>query len=281
MSLTASPLKNAAGEIIGISKIARDITRRKQAEAQLQLSNERISLANAELARASRLKDEFLAGMSHELRTPLNAILGLSEALLEEIFGPLTEDQQDQLKTIEQSGKHLLELINDILDLSKVESGKMELDIQPVDIRELCYSSINFIRQQAHHKRIKISTLIDPDVAEVELDERRIRQVLVNLLSNAVKFTPEGGAVELQVRADAFRDAIEFHVTDTGIGIASDNIDKLFQPFVQLDSSLSRRYAGTGLGLALVRRITELHGGSVALESEEGKGSRFSVTLPW
>ncbi|WP_190513247.1 PAS domain S-box protein [Oscillatoria sp. FACHB-1407] len=281
VSLTASPLKNAAGDIIGVSKIARDITRRKQAEMQVQLSNERISLANAELARASRLKDEFLAGMSHELRTPLNAILGLSEALLEEIFGELTAEQREHISTIEQSGKHLLELINDILDLSKVESGKMELEISPVVVQDLCDSSLSFIKQQAHHKRIKISCRIDPELVEVELDERRIRQVLVNLLSNAVKFTPDNGRVELQVRADLFRETIDFIVTDTGIGIASENINKLFQPFVQLDSSLSRRYAGTGLGLVLVRRIAELHGGSVTLESQIDKGSRFTVTLPW
>lgn len=281
VSLTISPIRNSVGELIGMSKIARDIKRRKQAEEQLRLSSERISLANAELARAARLKDEFLAGMSHELRTPLNAILGLSEALLEEIFGTLTPEQREHLTTIEQSGKHLLELINDILDLSKVESGKMELAIAPVSVQELCDSSFTFVKQQAHHKRIKVHCRIDEDVKEIEVDERRIRQILVNLLSNAVKFTPEGGNVQLQVRGDAFRETVEFSVTDTGIGIAQENISRLFQPFVQLDSSLSRRYAGTGLGLALVRRIAELHGGSVALESQEGKGSRFTVTLPW
>ncbi|GAB4367224.1 MAG: hypothetical protein Kow00121_05300 [Elainellaceae cyanobacterium] len=281
VSLTVSPIKSTAGDVIGISKIARDITARIQAEEQLRISSERISLANAELARAARLKDEFLAGMSHELRTPLNAILGLSEALLEEIFGSLTEEQREHLATIEQSGRHLLELINDILDLSKVESGKMELDVKPVLVNELCESSLSFVKQQAHHKRIKLDCRIDPDLTEIEVDERRIRQVLVNLLSNAVKFTPDGGSVQLRARADSFRETIEISITDTGIGIAPENIGKLFQPFVQLDSTLSRKYAGTGLGLALVRRIAELHGGSVTLESQEGKGSRFTVTLPW
>lgn len=281
ISLSASPLKNAAGEIIGVSKIVRDITQQKQAEMQLRLSSERISLANAELARAARLKDEFLAGMSHELRTPLNAILGLSEAFLEGIFGELSHEQQEHLTIIQHSGEHLLALINDILDLSKVESGKMELEIKPVVIRELCDSSLSFIKQQAHQKRIKVTCQIDPALTEVELDERRVRQVLVNLLSNAVKFTPDGGNVQLQVRADSFRETLEFSVTDTGIGIAPENMGKLFQPFVQLDGSLSRRYAGTGLGLALVRRICELHGGSVSLESQEGKGSCFTVILPW
>jgi PAS domain S-box-containing protein len=261
--------------------ICRDITERKKTEEQLRLSNERMSLANAELARAARLKDEFLASMSHELRTPLNAILGLSEALIEDIFGPLNDEQREHLTTIEKSGKHLLALINDILDLSKVESGRMELEITAVPVEEFCTSCLSFVKQQAHQKRIQLDCRIDPDLVEIDIDERRLRQVLVNLLSNAVKFTPDNGTVQLQVRGDAFRQTLEFGVTDTGIGIAPEHLDKLFQPFVQIDSALSRRYAGTGLGLALVRRISELHGGSVSLESQEGKGSRFTVSLPW
>lgn len=258
-----------------------DIRDRKQAEAQLQLSSERISLANAELARAARLKDEFLAGMSHELRTPLNAVLGLSEALLEEVYGNLTPLQRNSLQTIEKSGQHLLALINDILDLSKIESGKMELDLTPVSVRSLCESSIAFIKQQANHKQIKLSYQIDETLTGLQADERRLRQALINLLSNAVKFTPDHGCVTLQVSADRQREIVEFSIVDTGIGIAREHMDRLFQPFVQLDSSLSRRYDGTGLGLALVRRIMELHGGSIALDSEVGKGSRFTIVLPW
>ncbi|NJR59493.1 MAG: response regulator [Cyanobacteria bacterium CRU_2_1] len=273
--------RDSQGRPIEILKISNDITQRKQAEEQLRLGSERISLANAELARAARLKDEFLAGMSHELRTPLNAILGLTEALQEEVYGGLTQKQKESLNTIEQSGKHLLELINDILDLSKIESGKMELEVSPVSVMNLCENSLNFVKQQAHGKSIKLTCQISDELTEVEVDERRIRQVLVNLLSNAVKFTPEGGKVQLQVIADSFRATIQFSITDNGIGIAPENMDKLFRPFIQLDSSLSRRYAGTGLGLVLVRRITELHGGSVTLESELGKGSRFTVNLPW
>lgn len=281
VSLAVSPIKNAVGEITGMSLISRDITDRKQVQEQLHLTSERISLANAELARAARLKDEFLAGMSHELRTPLNAILGLSEALLEEIFGELTDAQQEHLRTIEQSGQHLLDLINDILDLSKIESGKMELEILPVSIQALCDTSLSFVKQQAHHKRLKLDCQISTNVDEIAVDERRLRQALINLLSNAVKFTPEGGTVQLLVSPNSFHSGINFTVTDTGIGIGPDNLDKLFQPFVQLDSSLSRRYAGTGLGLALVRRIVELHGGSITLESELGQGSRFTISLPW
>ena len=306
--MSISPVLDENGKMLWSCALVYDITQRKQAEEQLQESSERISLANAELARATRLKDEFLASMSHELRTPLNAILGLSEALQEEVYGSLTDKQRKSLATIEQSGRHLLDLINDILDLSKIESGKMELQMAPVSIEELCQTSLTFVKQQAHYKNIKLNFKIGdsvsvgiPDkagiatngaldrslqgntsgVGEIVVDERRMRQVLINLLSNAVKFTPDGGEVWLTVEADTEDEVLHFNVIDTGIGIAPENINKLFQPFIQLDSSLSRRYAGTGLGLALVRRIVEFHGGSVSLESEPGKGSQFTITLPW
>lgn len=274
-------LRDEEGMLRGFSQVIRDITQRKLAEEQLRQSSERISLANAELARATRLKDEFLASMSHELRTPLNAILGLSEALQEKVYGPLTEKQLKTLITIEQSGKHLLDVINDILDLSKIESGKLELQITPTCAAELCDSSLTFVKQAAHHKNIKLSCEIAEGLRDIEVDERRMRQVLINLLSNAVKFTPEGGEVSIKVEVEPANEIVEFSVIDNGIGIASEDIHKLFKPFVQLDSSLSRSYSGTGLGLALVRRIVELHGGSVKLESQVGRGSRFSVSIPW
>ncbi|MBE9126549.1 MULTISPECIES: PAS domain S-box protein [unclassified Coleofasciculus] len=279
--MSTSPIVDEWGNLLWSCALVYDITERKLTEERLQESNERISLANAELARAARLKDEFLASMSHELRTPLNAILGLAEALQEEVYGGLTDRQRKSLVTIEHSGKHLLELINDILDLSKIESGKMALQIAPVSLASLYASSLTFVKQQAHAKRIRINSQMAEDIGEIEVDERRMRQVLVNLLSNAVKFTPEGGEVSLQVDADSDAETLQVSVSDTGIGIAPENLNQLFKPFVQLDSSLSRRYAGTGLGLALVRRIVDLHGGSVSLESELGKGSRFTVSLPW
>ncbi|MEQ9669686.1 PAS domain S-box protein [Coleofasciculus sp. G2-EDA-02] len=279
--MSTSPVLDDQGKLLWSCALVYDITERKQAEKQLRESNERISLANAELARATRLKDEFLASMSHELRTPLNAILGLAEALQEEVYGELTAKQRKSLVTIEQSGKHLLDLINDILDLSKIESGKMSFSLNPVSVDYLCTSSLTFIKQQAQQKNIKLHYQIASVVSEIEVDERRLRQVLVNLLSNGVKFTPYSGEVSLQVTADPDNEQLQFSVTDTGIGIAPENLNKLFKPFVQLDSSLSRRYAGTGLGLALVRRIVELQGGSITLESEVGKGSCFTVTLPW
>ncbi|MCP2730191.1 PAS domain S-box protein [Limnofasciculus baicalensis] len=279
--MSTSPVLDENGHLLWSCSLVYDITKRKQAEEQLRQSSERISLANAELARATRLKDEFLTSMSHELRTPLNAILGLAEALQEEVYGELTQKQRKSMITIENSGKHLLALINDILDLSKIESGKMELQIASVYPESLCESSLTFVKQQAHNKKIHLSSKIEKNIGNIAVDERRIRQVLINLLSNAVKFTPEGGKVDLEVKSNSDEEILQFSVTDTGIGIAAENIARLFKPFVQLDSSLSRRYAGTGLGLALVRRIVELHGGSVSLFSEIGKGSRFTITLPW
>ncbi|HEY9850282.1 MAG TPA: response regulator [Leptolyngbyaceae cyanobacterium] len=261
-------LLKLVGEIIAIG-IARS-----QAEIAQQQAAQTAFAAN-------RAKSEFLANMSHELRTPLTAILGLSEVLRDEVFGPLTAKQHQKLATIEQSGQHLLELINDVLDLAKIESGKLELQLDPTDIQGLCEGSLAFVRQQAHQKQIKLSSHIPPRIGKVVVDERRMRQVLINLLSNAVKFTPEGGEVWIEVQIDREHEVIHFSIVDTGIGIAPEDIGKLFQPFMQLDSSFTRRYKGTGLGLALVRQVVELHSGSVALQSEIDRGSRFTVSLPW
>jgi len=269
-----------------------EIAERKRAEAALEKERallarrvaERtaeLSAANAELARAARLKDEFLASMSHELRTPLNTVLGLSETLQEQLYGPLNKRQHKSLRSIEKSGRHLLALINDILDVSKIEAGKLGLEIGPVSVELVCQASLGLTKQIAQKKRLKVSSSFDSAVEIVQADQRRLKQILVNLLSNAVKFTPEGGAISLEVVGDVEREAVHFTVWDTGIGISPEEMERLFQPFVQLDSSLSRQYTGTGLGLALVRRLTELHGGGVSVESEVGKGSRFTVSLPW
>ncbi|MBP1466574.1 response regulator [Candidatus Chloroploca sp. M-50] len=240
-----------------------------------------LSRTNLELARAVRAKDDFLANMSHELRTPLNAILALSEGLLEQLRGPLNERQQASLRNIEASGRHLLALINDILDLSKVEAGRMDLQPEILAVSEICEASLVFVKELANKKQIQLHLQINEPQARVEADPKRLKQILVNLLSNAVKFTPPGGRVSLLVEAQADEGAIRFAVEDTGIGMSLEGIAQLFKPFIQLDSSLSRQHEGTGLGLALVRRLVELHGGSVTVTSEPGKGSCFTVALPY
>ncbi|MCP2728185.1 response regulator [Limnofasciculus baicalensis] len=254
------------------------IITRKRGEEALRDSNDKLSITNADLARATRLKDEFLASMSHELRTPLNAILGMSEGLEEAVFGPLNNRQEKAIATIARSGRHLLELINDILDLAKIEAGKLELQLTNISVRNLCESSLTFVKQMALNKNIVLRANLPHDIGKIYADDRRMRQVLINLLSNAVKFTPNDGSVILRVRRE--KQFLVFEVEDTGIGIAPENIDKLFESFVQIDSSLSRQYSGTGLGLSLVRRLVELHSGNVNVESEVGNGSCFSVRVP-
>jgi PAS domain S-box-containing protein len=239
-----------------------------------------LNRTNEELEHANRAKDEFLANMSHELRTPLTSILGLSESLLEQRRGPLNDHQQRSLEVIESSGQHLLQLINDILDLSKIEARKFDYYPQPVSVDEVCRSSLSFVKSQAIKKSITVTYLQDISIARIFADPRRLKQILVNLLSNAVKFTPENGEVRLQVKSDPEQDLIKFSVIDNGIGIAVGDLQRLFQPFVQVDSGLSRQHEGTGLGLALVQKLTDLHGGSVQVESEVSKGSRFTVSLP-
>jgi PAS domain S-box-containing protein len=278
----AQLLANQAASAIENARLYERLAEERALLAQrVEERTEELSRANAELARAARLKDEFLAGMSHELRTPLNAILGSAEILQKEVFGPLTEKQLKYSRNIEESGQHLLSLINDILDLSKIEAGKMEISLGPVSVGVVCEASLRIIKQVAHKKQLKISHKFDEAVTILQADERRLKQILVNLLSNAVKFTPEGGEIGLEVVGDEDQQAVHFTVWDTGIGIAPEDMRRLFQPFVQLDSSLSRQYAGTGLGLSLVSRMIELHGGGVSVESQVDRGSRFTVSLPW
>jgi len=247
-----------------------DIADRKETEAEL--------LQAKEAAEAGSLaKSEFLATMSHELRTPLNAVLGLSQLMRQEIFGTLNEKQKEYITCIQSSGEHLLALINDILDLSKVEAGKEQLSFMPLDIQELCDSCLSLVREQAYEQGLKLSLHIDPQARICIADERRCKQMLLNLLSNAVKFTPVG-EVSLVVRK--MPEKISFTVKDTGIGIASEKLPLLFEPFRQLDSGLNRQFPGTGLGLALTRSLAWLHGGDVTVESTLGQGSEFTLHLP-
>ena len=263
VEISLSPIQTEEGQFV--SSAIRDVTERKRFEQTLHEAN--------------RLKSEFLANMSHELRTPLNAIIGFSEFLVDERPGPLNAKQKEYLQDVLNSGQHLLQLINDVLDLSKVEAGKMELFPEtftlPAAVDEVC----SVIHPLATKKNITLRKEIAPTVANVTLDQQRLKQILYNLLSNAVKFTEDGGRVEIHAtRFDA--KWLRLQVRDTGIGIRPEDLGKLFIEFKQLDSSYARRYQGTGLGLALTKKIVELQRGSITVESEPSKGSTFTVSLP-
>ena len=268
---------------------AQDAVNQRQREA---LALREIEAKNLQLEEASRMKSEFLANMSHELRTPLNAIIGFSEVLKDGLLGELLAQQQDYVTDIFNSGSHLLSLINDILDLSKVEAGKMALTLTALPLAPLLQAGLQVLRDKAAAHHISLGLELAPDLqaqGEIWLDERKTKQILFNLLSNGVKFTPDGGAVKVSARcvpgaavAHAKWDHyLEISVSDTGIGISEQDKARLFQPFMQIDSTLARGYEGTGLGLVMVRRLAELQGGSVALQSVQGQGSTFTVWLPW
>ncbi|MCP6759384.1 MAG: PAS domain S-box protein [Fischerella sp. CENA71] len=247
-----------------------DITERKHTELELCESKEAAEAG-------SRAKSEFLAIMSHELRTPLNAIMGLSQLLQQEMVGTLNDKQKEYIDCIYSSGEHLLALINDILDLSKVEAGKEELFLSQFLIQDLCHYVISTVRDQAEEKNLQLITKIDQQAEFCIGDERRVKQMLLNLLTNAIKFTPAG---EVCLEVKKVHQGLIFIVSDTGIGIDSSQFKFLFEPFKQLDSRLNRQYEGTGLGLALTRKLARLHGGEVTVESVLGKGSQFTLFLP-
>jgi PAS domain S-box-containing protein len=259
------------GELIGGIGIGRDITERKRITAELAAKNE-------ELNRANHLKSEFLATMSHELRTPLTGILGFSSILQQQLYGNLNPKQLDYTQKIHQSGQHLLTLINALLDLSKIEAGQMLLDIHAIVVDEICWAALGMISTQAEARNLTVERSIPADLPALYADPLRMRQMLVNLLSNAVKFTPPGGTIGIAV--ETVHDTLQITVWDTGIGIATDKQHLLFQPFQQIDGSLTRRHEGTGLGLALTRKLAELHHGTVTVASQEGKGSQFTISLP-
>ncbi len=244
-------------------------------EQKLELSN-----SNRLLVEVSRSKSDFLANMSHELRTPLNSVIGFSEVLLDQLFGPINEQQKEYAENILYSGKHLLSMINDILDLAKVESGKMELELDTFSLWETLDASLMMFKGKAHNAKIELNLelAMQADV-EIIADQRKLKQIIFNLLSNAIKFTLAGGSVNVQARmADV--DSLEISVTDTGIGIKAEDISKLFKAFTQLESAYTKKHEGTGIGLVLSRQLVELHGGRIWLESEIGVGSRFSFIIP-
>ena len=286
---TKVPLRDESGAVVGLLGVGRNITALKQA----QESRDRLAAANQALEQASHLKDEFLANVSHELRTPLTGVLAMTEALQSQFCGSLNERQQYLLQRIETSGHHLLNIINDMLDLSRLDAGKLHLSQAEIELDAFCRSCVQSVAGAAAVKQQAIHLCLEPETLTVAADPRRLRQILTNLLDNAVKFTPEGGSLGLHVSAPeagapasggfpfgAVGGEVRFVVWDTGIGIAPEDGGKLFQPFTQLDGSLARRHAGTGLGLVLVKRMVELHGGQVSVESAPGKGSRFVVRLP-
>jgi len=241
----------------------------------------------------NRAKSEFLANMSHELRTPLNAIIGFSEALLSGIYGPVNERHREHLNDILVSGENLLSLVNDILDLSRIESGFTNLEPREFSLRELIKSSVGMFKEKMLKHNIGLEYGIEDGPDEIVADQRKLKQIVVNLLSNAIKFTPHGGSIRVTARrvhgggpeADQAtpaegREALEVSVDDTGIGIAEEDIPKLFQSFQQLESPYQKKYGGTGLGLFLTKRLVELHGGRIWAESEKGKGARFTFSIP-
>ncbi len=295
VSYNATTFHDRDRSLQGVFAAARDMTELKRFERTLQQKN-------AELEAANRMKSEFLANMSHELRTPLNAIIGFSEVLKDGLLGDMTDQQRGFIGDIFNSGKHLLLLINDILDLSKVEAGKMLLDLEVLAVEALLQNSLSIVRERAAARQVRVSMQAG-DLGSMNADGRKLKQIVYNLLSNAVKFSGEGGEVTLRAsvvpRASVGKlagpwanricpvvegNALEFlelSVSDTGIGISPEGLEKLFQPFSQIDSGLARKFEGTGLGLAMVKLLAELHGGAVAVQSAVGEGSRFTVWLPF
>jgi signal transduction histidine kinase len=236
-----------------------------------------IEIKSRQLEVASQHKSEFLANMSHELRTPLNAIIGFSEVLGERLFGELNEKQDEYLKDIHASGQHLLSLINDILDLSKIEAGRMELELSDFDLPTAIDNALTLVRERAGRRGIGLHQAADEGLGQIRGDERKIKQVLLNLLSNAIKFTSDGGRID--VRAKPADGSVEVSVTDTGVGIAPEDQEAIFDEFRQVGTA-EKKVEGTGLGLAPSRKFIELHGGRIWVQSEVGAGSTFTFTIP-
>jgi PAS domain S-box-containing protein len=284
------PVRDEHGEIIAGMLMSQDITERKRMEEALieerallaRRVDERtadLSAANAELARTAMLKDEFLASMSHELRTPLNAVLGLSEALQEEVYGPLNDRQRRSLHSIEESGRHLLALINDILDLAKIEAGRMPLHLEDVTLGDIVTEISQQIEPLVKKKSLTYTVKMPAKDLTLHTDRTKVKQILLNLLSNAVKFTPKGGAVSLH--AEARDGALHLKVHDNGIGIPGKALARIGQAFEQASNDPMRAREGTGLGLALVKSLVEQHGGRMSIASREGVGTTVSVELPF
>jgi PAS domain S-box-containing protein len=295
LETAASAIYDAEGRFVGRQEIARDLTERRRLEEEVR--------ERKRLEGVNRFKSQFLANMSHELRTPMNAVLGFSEILRDRRFGPLNEKQARFVNNILVSGRHLLTLIDDILDLAKIEAGKMRLDLAPLALRDAITEVCDVMQLHAEAKRQSIQTQVDPDVGVCVADRHRVHQILLNLLSNATKFTPDGGQITVTVKmvsssefgvsssqpetrnpkpeTASASEFAEIAVADTGIGISPDDLPRLFREFEQLEPFYTKRHQGSGLGLALCQRLVELHGGRIWASSEgEGRGSTFTFTIP-
>ena len=296
ISESSRAVKDNRGKVLWYEGLCDDITVRKQAEEVLKKAHddlerkvvertEELLIAKEAAEIANRAKTDFLASMSHELRTPLNAIIGFSEVLRDRYFGELNEKQADYIQDILGSGKHLLSLISDILDLSKIEAGKVEFEPSKVNIKDLLDNSLVMIKEKAHKHRIGLDIKIPEEMSDLEIqaDERKLKQIMFNLLSNAVKFTPDGGKISMTAQSTIInqQSSIQISVADTGIGISPEDHEKIFDEFYQVKGDMKDKTPGTGLGLPLTKRLVEMHGGRIWVESEgEGKGSTFSFVIP-
>ncbi|TFG83486.1 MAG: PAS domain-containing sensor histidine kinase [Spirochaetales bacterium] len=279
MLLNARQIQRMSGKPRIILLVIEDITKRREIENGLGKAHEELEGLAAELKRTARAKSEFLANMSHELRTPLNSINGFSEVLFDETFGPLNGKQKKYVNNVLISGKHLLMLINQILDMAKVESGKMKLTLSRLPMKDLLNEMVLLVSDMADRKKLEMHAEISEDLPDIDADELRVKEIIYNLLSNAVKFTPEGGRIG--IRAIRKNGAIEIEVWDTGVGIAAENMDKIFEGFFRVDTPYSRLTEGTGLGLPLSRKMVELHGGKLSVESKGlDQGAAIRFTLP-
>jgi two-component system CheB/CheR fusion protein len=279
MLLNARQIHRVLGKERIILLAIEDITERREIENGLEKAHEELKALATELERVARVKSEFLANMSHELRTPLNSINGFSEVLYDETFGPLNEKQKKYVNNVLTSGKHLLLLINQILDMAKVEAGKMKLTLSSLPMQSILNEISLLVADMVNKKKLQMSIEIDEDLSNIEADELKIKEIIFNLLSNAIKFTPEGGKIGM--RAKKAGSEIEITVWDTGVGVAPENMEKIFEGFFRVDTPYSRVTEGTGLGLPLSKKLVELHGGKFSVESEGlNKGVSVRFTLP-
>jgi len=266
-------LRDKEGNVLRMAGTATDITERKQIELELEQAR-----ATAELA--NKKKSQFLANVSHELRTPLNAVIGYSEMLENGMAGELTEKQQKYIHNVAVSSRHLLDMVNELLDLSKIEAGKVQLHVEKIHIQTLLDEYLMTFEKLMKDKQVTVSYTIDPDVDYIEADPIRMRQIFLNLVTNGIKFNRPDGTLHIRIFKAADQDAMVCEIEDTGIGISEDKIPELFSEFYQVDNSYARQYEGTGLGLAVTKRLVELHGGTIWVKSRLGEGSTFIFTLP-